>query len=129
MTVTLSDGPKTDKIDAAKLCELLRAGLLREVFHTDDELYELRRLISAYDDLVTSGVRSLNRRYSLIQGVGPTVQKSLSSKDFILKSLESGINLYQEMKAEYEKKFEWWCKSNKLLKALLSDRRVVNDTT
>jgi len=115
----LSDGPKTDKIDAAKLCELLRAGLLREVFHTDDELYELRRLVSAYDDIVVNGVRSLNRKYSLIQGAGPTDKKGISSKDFILKSLESNIKLYQEMKEEYEKKFKWWCKRNKLLRALL----------
>jgi len=122
----LSDGPKTDKIDAAKLCELLRAGLLREVFHTDNELYELRRLVSAYDDLVANGVRSLNRRYSLIRGVGPSGEKDNSSpeglhssKDFILKSLDNGIELYQQTKAEYEKKFEWWCKRDKLLKAML----------
>jgi transposase len=115
----LSDGPKTDKIDAAKLCERLRAGLLKEVFHTDDELYELRRLISAYDDLIVNGVRSLNRRYSLLQGVGPTDKRGISAKDFILKSLESSIGLYQEVKQEYEKKFEWWCKRNRLLKALL----------
>lgn len=116
----LSDGPKTDKIDASKLCELLRAGLLREVFHSDDELYELRRLVSAYEDLVNSGVRSLNQRYSLIQGVGSTEKKNISSKEFILKSLENSIDLYHEMKADYEKKFEWWCKRNKLLKNLVS---------
>jgi len=115
----LSDGPKTDKIDASKLCELLRAGLLREVFHSDDELYELRRLVSAYDDVVTSGVRSLNRRYSLVQELGGTVSESESGDGFIAKSLDRNIDLYQEMKAEYEKKFEWWCKKNKLLKVLL----------
>jgi transposase len=113
----LSDGAKTDKIDAGKLCELLRAGLLGEVFHTDDELYELRRLVSAYDDLVANGVRSLNRRYSLIQGLGPGAETS--SAEFIRRSLESSIELYQKTKEEYEKKFEWWCKRNKLLKILL----------
>lgn len=113
----LSDGAKTDKIDATKLCELLRAGLLREVFHSDDELYELRLLVSAYDDLVANGVRSLNRRYSLVQRLGPGAEGS--SKDFILNSLDSNIKLYREMKEEYEKKFEWWCKRNKLLKILL----------
>lgn len=112
----LSDGPKTDRIDAVKLCELLRAGLLKEVFHTDDELYELRRLVSAYDDLVANGVRTLNRRYSLIQGLGTSVESS--STKLIQKSLEKGIEVYQATKEEYEKKFEWWCKRNKLLKIL-----------
>lgn len=113
----LSDGPKTDKIDAGKLCELLKAGLLREVFHTDDELYELRRLVSAYGDLVANGVRSLNRRYSLMQGLGPSA--GASSTELIRRSLDNGIELYQKTKEEYEKKFEWWCKRNKLLKILL----------
>ena len=43
----LCHGPKTDKIDAGKLCELLRAGLLKEVYHSDNGLYELRTLVSA----------------------------------------------------------------------------------
>ncbi len=49
----LCHGPKTDKIDAGKLCELLRAGLLKEVYHSDNGLYELRTLVSAYQDVVT----------------------------------------------------------------------------
>ncbi len=115
----LSDGPKTDKIDAGKLCELLRAGLLKGVFHTDDELYELRRLVSAYDDVVRSGVGCLNQRYSLVSAMGPGDQSTDSSGSFILDSLGQSIELYEKTKGEYEKKFEWWCRRNKLLKSLL----------
>lgn len=53
-------GPKTDTIDAGKLCDLLRAGLLKEVYHSDSALYELRLLVSAYEDVVRSGIRVLN---------------------------------------------------------------------
>ena len=58
----LCHGPKTDKIDAGKLCELLRAGLLKEVFHSDSTLYELRQLVSGYQDVVTAGVRAQNQQ-------------------------------------------------------------------
>ncbi len=115
----LSDGPKTDKIDAGKLCELLRAGLLKEVFHTDDELYELRRLVSAYDDVVRNGVGCLNQRHSLVSALGPGDQTADSSGAFILETLGRSIELYEKTKGEYEKKFEWWCRRNKLLKSLL----------
>ena len=113
----LSDGAKTDKIDAAKLCNLLRAGLLREVFHSDNEFYELRRLVSAYDDVVANGVSTLNRRYSLNQGLGG--DEETSSAEFILKSLDTAIEVYQITKQQYEKKFSWWCKRYKRLKNLL----------
>ena len=33
----LSEGPKTDKIDAEKLVKLLRADLLKEVFHSSSD--------------------------------------------------------------------------------------------
>lgn len=44
----LFHGPKTDTIDARKLCQLLRGGLLTEVYHSTSGLYELRLLVSAY---------------------------------------------------------------------------------
>ena len=42
----LSEGAKTDKIDASKLVQLLRANLLNEVYHSADCFLELRRLVS-----------------------------------------------------------------------------------
>jgi len=41
----LSEGPKTDKIDATKLVQLLKAGLMKEVFHSTDKFICLRRLV------------------------------------------------------------------------------------
>jgi hypothetical protein len=53
----LNDGPKTDKIDAAKLVHLLKAGLIKEVYHSADKFLYLRRSVSGYEDLVKAGVR------------------------------------------------------------------------
>jgi transposase len=111
----LSDGPKTDKIDARKLCMLLRAGLLKEVFHSSDELYDLRLLVSGYRDLVQAGVRALNQRSALSRGHADRVKHTT----FILDHLNKSIDLYQLSKAEYEAKFERFCRRNKQLKRLL----------
>ncbi|MGD8780372.1 MAG: transposase [Ignavibacteria bacterium] len=48
----LSEVPKNDKIDARKLCQLLRSGMLKEVYHSLDEDYKIRKLESAYEDIV-----------------------------------------------------------------------------
>ena len=61
----LTDGPKTDKIDAGKLCKLLKNGMMKEVYHSTNELYELRKLVSYYDDEVRAGVRLLNQKSAL----------------------------------------------------------------
>lgn len=112
----LSHGPKTDKIDAGKLCLLLRSGLLHEVYHSDDELYGLRCLVSAYTDVVQAGVRSLNQRSALDRG--HTDQGKHGS--FITGHLDKSIAFYEQTKQEYEKKFESFCRRNRQLKSLLS---------
>lgn len=111
----LSEGPKTDKIDAGKLCQLLRAGLLKEVFHSLDGLYELRRLVSAYEDLVQSGVRVLNQKSSLAQGHFD----SGTYAPFILEHINKSIELYEQSKKSYERKFEEISGHNKLVRNLL----------
>jgi transposase len=111
----LCQGPKTDKIDASKLCLLLRAGLLKEVFHTMNDLYELRLLVSAYQDLVQAGVRALNQKKALERGHGDQSKHAA----FILQYLEKNIEIYEENKEQYEAKFETWCRRNRSLKMLL----------
>jgi transposase len=111
----LCQGPKTDKIDASKLCLLLRAGLLKEVFHAMNDLYELRLLVSGYQDLVQAGVRALNQKKALERGHGDQGKHA----PFILQYLVKSIELYEENKEEYEAKFEAWCRHNRLLKMLL----------
>lgn len=117
----LSDGPKTDKIDAAKLVELLKGGLLREVFHADDEeLYKLRRLVAAYDDVIKHGVRSQNQRHSLIRGLGSDADRLDDATEFISGFQDRNISLYEETKAAYETQFEKWRRKNRTLKAMSS---------
>lgn len=117
----LSDGPKTDKIDAAKLVELLRGGLLTEVFHADDEdLYNLRRLVAAYDDVIKHGVRSKNQRHSLIRGLGSDAARLDDAAKFIGGFLDRNISLYEETKSAYEAEFDKWRRKNRAIKALAS---------
>ena len=47
----LSEGSKGDKVDARKLAELLRAGLLRSVYHGHEETRKLKELVRAYETL------------------------------------------------------------------------------
>ena len=110
----LNDGPKTDKIDAAKLVLLLRAGLLTEVFHRDDELYDLRLLVSAYTDLVQAGVRLQNQRHALERGHGDATPHA----PFILEHLDNSIALYRQSRAAYKKKFEEFARRNNDLRQL-----------
>ena len=112
----LVHGPKTDKIDARKLCILLCGGFLKEVYHTSNELYELRRLVSGYEDLVRAGVRVLNQDHAL-ERAGGTSNAAGQFAPFVHQHLKQSIELYQHSKPEYEKTFAGLCRRNKLLKA------------
>jgi hypothetical protein len=111
----LSDGPKTDKIDAGKLCKLLRAGLLKEVFHSVSKFYELRCLVSAYEDVVRSGVRLLNQKFCFGQG---HYDKG-SHAAFIIEHIDKNIELYRTNKKHYEDKFIELSKHNAVMRNLL----------
>jgi|WetSurMetagenome_2_1015567.scaffolds.fasta_scaffold171641_1 hypothetical protein len=111
----LCHGPKTDKIDARKLCVLLRGGLLKEVFHSMDALYELRSLVSSYDDVVRAGVRFLNQRHAIERGHSDTRKNAA----FILEHLDKSIQLYRETKELYEAKFIRFCRRHSSARRLL----------
>jgi transposase len=108
----LCHGPKTDKIDAGKLCELLRAGLLKEVYHSDNELYELRTLVSAYQDVVTAGVRALNQKKALALGH----RDKGKSASFIREMLQENIDLYRHSKQQYERRLADAARRNTLVR-------------
>ncbi|NOT77741.1 MAG: transposase [Bacteriovoracaceae bacterium] len=74
----LSEGPKNDKIDAKKLVMLLRAGLLKEVFHSSDKFIELRKIVSGYEDTIKAGVRLKNQRSSMFRSVNKDHKKKQS---------------------------------------------------
>lgn len=118
----LSDGPKTDKIDAEKLVKLLRADLLKPVFHSGDKFIYMRKLVSSYTKLVQAGVRLKNQRSALFRAYGQN-HKTETDIDgdidsFVLKGLDIGIELYTENKKSYEEKFQSLCKSNKIIRNL-----------
>lgn len=107
----LSEGPKTDKIDASKLVQLLRAGLLKEVYHSADSFLYLRRVVSGYEDLVMAGVRLKNQRYSLLRACGKTgnektgINLESHGEQYVLKCLDRQIESYEKEKEGYEDEF------------------------
>jgi hypothetical protein len=107
----LCHGPKTNKIDAGKLCELLRAGLLKEVYHSDNGLYELRTLVSAYQDVVCAGVRALNQKKALTLGH----RDRGKSASFIGEILQENIDLYRRCKQQYERRLGDVARRNQLV--------------
>ena len=121
----LIEGPKTDKIDAGKLCKLLKNGLMKEVYHSTNELYELRKLVSYYDDEVKAGVRLLNQKSALYRAENKSYKKKEELEkskinEFIVTQLDEKIESYHEKKKMYEEEFERIVKNNKLLRNLKS---------
>ena len=106
----LSEGPKTDKIDASKLVQLLKANLVKEVYHSTDKFLYLRRVISGYEDLVKAGVRLKNQRYALLRACGKKGDKDskLESQgdQFVLECLDRQIEVYTKEKKGYEEEFK-----------------------
>ena len=47
----LKEGSKSDKVDARKLAELLRSGMLRPVYHGENGLRTLRELARSYQTI------------------------------------------------------------------------------
>jgi len=119
----LSDGPKTDRIDAGKLCKLLKNGMMKEVYHSTNELYELRKLVSYYDDEVRAGVRLLNQKSALYRAENKSWKKQEKLEasrvnKFIVAQLDEKIESYREKHKRYEKEFERVSKNNNVLRSL-----------
>lgn len=119
----LSEGAKTDKIDAGKLCQLLRGGLLKEVYHSDDQSYKIRKVVSAYDDLVKAGVRVQNQKSAIYRGLGLKYKKETIPEDdkimhYVEESQNRSIQLYREEKKKYETLFSQLKKNNSVIKRL-----------
>jgi transposase len=121
----LSDGPKSDKIDTSKLLHLLRAKLLKEVFHTTDEIIYARKLVSHYQDVVRMGVMVKNQRSAMFRSYGLNHKKDTFNGDhaleeFVVARLDSQIELYDKSKKEYEEKFKEIAKKHPAVKLLKS---------
>lgn len=119
----LSEGAKTDKIDAAKLVQLLRANLLKEVYHAADEFLEIRRLVSGYDDVVRAGVRLKNQRYSLLRGSGLSGEEKTGEIKFkrvfdrrVFESIERQIVCNSQEKKDYVEEFKRLAKKHSAIR-------------
>lgn len=120
----LQTGPKNDKIDSKKLCTLLRNGSLKEVYHTTDELYELRKLVSVYEDFVNASVRLKNQRSSMFLSEGKDHKKervltSNTINKFITEKQNLSIEHYALMRKEFELIFKKIEKQNLTIQRLV----------
>lgn len=119
----LSEGPKTDRIDAQKLVRLLRADLLKEVFHTGDDFIYLRKIVSGYGDVVKAGVRLKNQRSALFRARGKSKKDKFLDhpmESFVLKGIDRGIESYEREKSRYEREFHKSIKKYPMVKRLKS---------
>jgi Transposase len=64
------EGSKSDKIDARKLADLLRTGMLRPVYHGEHGLRTLRELGRSYHTISQDLNRVMNRIKALYRGWG-----------------------------------------------------------
>ena len=66
----LTEGSKADKPDARKLAELLRAGLLRPVYHGHNGMRKLKELVRVYETLSQDTERTMGRIKAIYRGRG-----------------------------------------------------------
>lgn len=119
----LSEGAKTDKIDAVKLCRLLRSNLLKPVYHSLDEAYELRKLVNAYLNLNKLGVRLKNQYSAFYRSEGKVYKKTvLEGKNevekFIYSTQEEAIEFIKQKQKQYRQIFAEIVRSNQQMSNL-----------
>lgn len=66
----LASGNKNDKVDARKLAQLLKAGLLKAVYHGESRTRALKELVRSYECLVPDSTRVMNRLKALYRSRG-----------------------------------------------------------
>ena len=103
----LKEGSKSDKMDARKLAELLRAGLLRPVYHGENGLRTLRELARSYQNISKDLTRVMNRLKAVYRGwaipcAGTQVYASRYREEWLNKIPQAGVRrraelLYQQL--------------------------------
>src|SRR6516165_7293751 len=66
----LSEGSKGDKIDARKLADLLRTGMVRRVYHGQEGTQKLKELVRGYETLSIDTQRTMIRIKAIYRGRG-----------------------------------------------------------
>lgn len=121
----LKDGPKTDKLDASNLCKLLRSGKLKEVFHSMDKSYEIRKLVSAYEDFIKASVRFKNQRSALFRAEGKNHKKEKEIRGsktscFVNEKQLEIIKHIEDIRREFETKYKDISKENVTIRRLMN---------
>jgi transposase len=103
----LQDGHKSDRVDARKLAQLLRAGLLSPVYHGGHGTRDLKELVRSYEYLVEDSTRTMNRikalyRSRAIACAGADVYKHQRREEWLAKLHGDGVRaraerLYSEL--------------------------------
>ena len=89
----LKSGNKSDRVDARKLAQLLRVGMLRPVYHGEQGMRTLKELVRSYECLVADTSRVKNRIKAIYRGRGVrphgrTVYQA-SQRELWLRKIES----------------------------------------
>ena len=103
----LKEGSKSDKVDARKLAELLRSGMMRAVYHGENGLRALRELARSYltvskdQGRVMSRLKALYRSWG-IPCTGPQVYTPRHREQWLSKIAHAGVRrraelLYQQL--------------------------------
>jgi len=103
------EGNKSDKIDARKLAELLRGGLLRPVYHGEAGIRTLKELSRSYLTISKDLGRVMNRLKALYRGwaipcAGTQVYAPRHRSEWLSKITEAGVrrraeHFYQQLDA------------------------------
>src|SRR5213594_996812 len=103
----LAEGSKSDKVDARKLADLLRTGMLRSVYHGENGLRTLRELGRSYQTISKDLTRVMNRLKALYRGwgiacAGTQVYAARSREEWLSKIPQAGVRrraelLYQQL--------------------------------
>jgi len=103
----LKEGSKSDKVDAQKLADLLRTGMLRPVYHGENGLRTLRELARSYQTISKDLTRVMNRMKALYRGwgipcAGTQIYAARSREEWLSKLPQVGVRrraelLYQQL--------------------------------
>lgn len=119
----LKEGAKTDKIDAVKLCQLLRSGLIKGVYHSLDSAFEYRQLANSYLQLIKMGTRLKNQKSALYRSKGKKYKQEILEpqndiEKRIYQSKDTTIEIYEREKEEFKKLISKIVQQNTTMKAL-----------
>ena len=103
----LKEGSKSDRVDAGKLADLLRTGMLRPVYHGENGLRTLRELGRSYQNIGKDLTRVMNRLKALYRGwgipcAGTQVYAARAREEWLNKLPQAGVRrraelLYQQL--------------------------------